>query len=204
MKKNFVFLLLLFSTNIFAISPEVFQSQVRPQLIAINDLYQDLLLELIPATNKLAQNAIVCFKKNTKSSNCQAELYALQTNPLFKKNSPNDIHILSLIESSNRHLSNPALSRHFFQQAILYHLEKDVVSDALDAELNYFYPVYKIIYSEMPNMHLAQNYKQYDFFWNQFNLKLTKRKKDTPKQAIHLLDAIQNRWNDVMRTIQQL
>jgi len=47
---------------------------------------------------------------------------------------------------------------------------------------------------------IATNLDQLNFYWNLLNMRLTKRMKNLPPGMTAPLNAIQNRWNQVVRT----
>jgi hypothetical protein len=65
--------------------------------------------------------------------------------------------------------------------------------------MNFFRPVYKQCVLANNRRFLSRNLDSLNFYWNLLNLKLTKRLKKTPEGMLGPLNAIQNRWNQVMR-----
>jgi hypothetical protein len=72
-------------------------------------------------------------------------------------------------------------------------------TDFRSAWMNFFRPVYKHCVLANNRRFLSRNLDSLNFYWNLLNLKLTKRLKKTPEGMLGPLNAIQNRWNQVMR-----
>jgi hypothetical protein len=72
-------------------------------------------------------------------------------------------------------------------------------ADFRSAWMNFFRPVYKQCVLGNNRRFLSKNLDSLNFYWNLLNLKLTKRLKKTPEGMLGPLNAIQNRWNQVMR-----
>lgn len=71
--------------------------------------------------------------------------------------------------------------------------------DFRSAWMNFFRPLYKHCVLANNRLFLSRNMDSLNFYWNLLNLKLTKRLKKTPEGMSGPLNAIQNRWNQVMR-----
>ncbi len=71
--------------------------------------------------------------------------------------------------------------------------------DFRSAWMNFFRPLYKHCVLANNRRFLSRNMDSLNFYWNLLNLKLTKRLKKTPEGMSGPLNAIQNRWNQVMR-----
>lgn len=71
--------------------------------------------------------------------------------------------------------------------------------DFRSAWMNFFRPLYKHCVLDNNRRFLSRNLDSLNFYWNLLNLKLTKRLKKTPEGMSGPLNAIQNRWNQVMR-----
>lgn len=73
-------------------------------------------------------------------------------------------------------------------------------ADFESAWLNFFRPL-QLYAREGPGAaFIATNLDQLNFYWNLLNMRLTKRTKNLPPGMAGPLNAIQNRWNQVMRT----
>lgn len=72
--------------------------------------------------------------------------------------------------------------------------------DFRSAWMNFFRPLQKQCVLGNNRLFLSTNLESLNFYWNLLNVKLTKRLKKTPEGMIGPLNAIQNRWNQVMRT----
>jgi hypothetical protein len=71
--------------------------------------------------------------------------------------------------------------------------------DFRSAWMNFFRPLHKQCVLGNNRQYLASNLASLNFYWNLLNVKLTKRLKKTPEGMSGPLNAIQNRWNQVMR-----
>lgn len=71
--------------------------------------------------------------------------------------------------------------------------------DFRQAWMNFFRPLYKQCVLGNNRAYLAKNLHSLNFYWNLLNMRLTKRLKKTPEGMSGPLNAIQNRWNQVLR-----
>lgn len=71
--------------------------------------------------------------------------------------------------------------------------------DFRQAWMNFFRPLYKQCVLANNRAYLVQNVHSLNFYWNLLNMRLTKRLKKTPEGMGGPLNAIQNRWNQVLR-----
>lgn len=73
--------------------------------------------------------------------------------------------------------------------------------DFRSAWMNFFRPLHRHAELEGRTVFLTSNLKSLNFYWNLLNMRMTKRVKKTPEGMSGPLNAIQNRWNQVMRVI---
>jgi hypothetical protein len=66
--------------------------------------------------------------------------------------------------------------------------------------LNFFRPLQLYARGEPGAAFITTNLEQLNFYWNLLNMRLTKRTKNLPPGMSGPLNAIQNRWNQVVRT----
>lgn len=71
--------------------------------------------------------------------------------------------------------------------------------DFRSAWMNFFRPLHKHCVLANNRRFLSRNVESLNFYWNLLNLKLTKRLKKTPEGMSGPLNAIQNRWNQILR-----
>lgn len=71
--------------------------------------------------------------------------------------------------------------------------------DFRSAWMNFFRPLHRYAEREGRAVFLTSNLDQLNFYWNLLNMRMTKRLKKTPEGMGGPLNAIQNRWNQVMR-----
>lgn len=71
--------------------------------------------------------------------------------------------------------------------------------DFRSAWMNFFRPLYKRTILLGNRAYLTENLTKLNFYWNILNMKLTKRLRRTPEGMLGSLNAIQNRWNQVLR-----
>jgi hypothetical protein len=71
--------------------------------------------------------------------------------------------------------------------------------DFRSAWTNFFRPLYKQTILTGNKAYLTENINKLNFYWNILNMKLTKRLRRTPEGMSSPLNAIQNRWNQVLR-----
>lgn len=71
--------------------------------------------------------------------------------------------------------------------------------DFRSAWMNFFRPVHRYGEIEGRAAFIGSNLEQLNVYWNILNLRMTKRLKQTPEGMSGPLNAIQNRWNQVMR-----
>lgn len=71
--------------------------------------------------------------------------------------------------------------------------------DFRQAWMNFFRPLYKrtILMGQRP--YVRENLTKLNFYWNLLNMKLTKRVRRKPEGMDSPLNAIQNRWNQILR-----
>ena len=71
--------------------------------------------------------------------------------------------------------------------------------DFRQAWTNFFRPLYKRTILMGQRTYVRENLTKLNFYWNLLNMKLTKRLRRTPEGMLGPLNAIQNRWNQVLR-----
>lgn len=71
--------------------------------------------------------------------------------------------------------------------------------DFRSAWMNFFRPLHRHGEVEGRITFLTTNLEQLNFYWNLLNMRMTKRMKKTPEGMSGPLNAIQNRWNQVVR-----
>jgi hypothetical protein len=71
--------------------------------------------------------------------------------------------------------------------------------DFRQAWMNFFRPLYKRTILLGQKSFVTENLTKLNFYWNLLNMKLTKRLRRTPEGMVGPLNAIQNRWNQILR-----
>jgi hypothetical protein len=89
--------------------------------------------------------------------------------------------------------------RDWMDLLVIDYVTPKLQDDFRSAWMNFFRPIHKEAIHENNRHFLASNIDSLNFYWNLFNQKLTKRLKKTPEGMSGPLNAIQNRWNQVMR-----
>lgn len=72
-------------------------------------------------------------------------------------------------------------------------------NDFRSAWMNFFRPLHRHAEIEGRVTFLTTNLEQLNFYWNLLNMRMTKRMKKTPEGMSGPLNAIQNRWNQIVR-----
>jgi len=71
--------------------------------------------------------------------------------------------------------------------------------DFRQAWMNFFRPLYKRTILLGQKSFVSENLTKLNFYWNILNMKLTKKIRRTPEGMLGSLNAIQNRWNQILR-----
>lgn len=77
-------------------------------------------------------------------------------------------------------------------------------SDFRSVWMNFFRPLHRYGRAGIGHTFISTNIDSLNFYWNLLNMRMTKRTKNLPAGMSAPLNAIQNRWNQVMRVCQGL
>lgn len=77
-------------------------------------------------------------------------------------------------------------------------------NDFRSAWMNFFRPLHRYGRAGIGHTFISTNIESLNFYWNLLNMRMTKRMKNIPAGMSSPLNAIQNRWNQVMRVCQGL
>jgi hypothetical protein len=76
--------------------------------------------------------------------------------------------------------------------------------DFRSAWMNFFRPLHRYGRAGIGHTFISANIESLNFYWNLLNMRMTKRTKNLPDGMGAPLNAVQNRWNQVMRICQGL
>ena len=241
-------------SQVRSLSPQVFQTHIRPQLVGIDQDIQQIFLAMphYPAAILRALELVDQLQQQTIrgtnncpsniSVNCQPQLQAALTilreldrlwlEQEAKQKSSADASMTAVLgaqrwlqfyQSTERlraaieaTLLALAAQRklpmntwqwrrssdeidNWINLLVIEYVPQRLQEDFRSAWMNFFHPLRRQAILHGNSRYLSTNLDSLNFYWNLLNVKLTKRLKKTPDGMLSPLNAIQNRWNQVMR-----